>query len=305
MRATSGGGHSATCSSRWRRPARSRRGSAAKAASGDEALRRLPAALARRPHGEDAEREPSGADRRAKWRQGARESRGRVRDRGEAERRQLARRGGETVGERAGREWPDQPAERRLAPEHEPGRDAIAPLDAWVVTQQPECRAAQHRGMSAPVAEADRVAGRGRLELARRRQAAEAHLVQALAAYPGARGQLRRAPPDQREQLLHAARRRTVEVHPARGQGEEMEVRIDEAGQHGRAPAVDPLGGGRGERPDARRRAQREHSPGADRDRLRDPPPRVEGHDPRVLEEPVGTVQSEDGSGFASLTFIS
>jgi len=159
--------------------------------------------------------------------------------------------------------------------------------------------------MPAPVAEADGVAGRGHLELGRRGQAAEAHLIDALAAHPRVRGQRRRAPPDQREELLHAARRRAVEVHPARGQGEEVEVRIDQPGQHRRAPAVDPLGGGSGEPVEARRRAQREHPPAAHRDRLRDGPARVEGHDPRVLEQPVGTIQSEDGSGFASLTFIS
>jgi len=155
------------------------------------------------------------------------------------------------------------------------------------------------------MAEADGVAGRGRVELERRGQAAEAHLVHALAAHPRAGRPLRRAPRDQGEELVHALGRRAVEVHPARGEGEEVEVRIDQAGQHRRAPAVDPLGGAPGERPQARRRADREHPPAAHRDRLRDPPAGPEGHDPRVLEQPVGTIQSEDGNGFASLTFIS
>jgi hypothetical protein len=83
---------------------------------------------------------------------------------------------------------------------------------------------------------------------------------------------------------------------------------IDEP-QHRRPPAVDALGPRAGERAELRRGAEGEDATAADGDRLGDRPARVERQHPRVLEEPVGAGrsgrQSEDGSGFASFTFIS
>ena len=80
---------------------------------------------------------------------------------------------------------------------------------------------------------------------------------------------------------------------------------VDQAGQNGRAATVDPFRPGVRETAELAASAEREDATAADRDRVRHRPARIERHDPRVLEQPVGARQSDEGSGFASFTFIS
>jgi hypothetical protein len=91
----------------------------------------------------------------------------------------------------------------------------------------------------------------------------------------------------------------------AGGEREEMEMRIDEAREHDRATTVDALDVPPGERPEHGAVTDRENAAGTDGDRTRGGRVPIEGHHPRPIEEPVRGAQSEDGSGFASLTFIS
>jgi hypothetical protein len=100
-------------------------------------------------------------------------------------------------------------------------------------------------------------------------------------------------------------RRLAIQVRRARCEAEEVQVRIDQTGEHRRAAAVEPLGGGTREGPHVRRRPERQHTSAADGERARDRAVRVEGQDAGVLQQPVGARQSEDGRGLASLTFIS
>src|SRR5439155_3719136 len=111
--------------------------------------------------------------------------------------------------------------------------------------------------------------------------------------------------PDGIEKYGQARARATVEVRAPRGEREEMEMRIDQSGEHGGPLAVDAFRPPTGEPSEGGTRAHGEHPSAAHGDRLGEGARRVQGHDPRVLEEPRGTAQSDDGSGFASLTFIS
>ena len=169
---------------------------------------------------------------------------------------------------------------------------------------QPRERARrQHRRVPAPMPEAHRIPRGGALELLRRRQPAEPRIVGAFRAQPHARRQRRRVRRELGQERIDVGRVRTVEVRVARGEREEMQVRIDQARQDRRAGAVDPL------RPRARRArrgppiADRDDTRADDRQRRRVRASRDAGTNARVLEEVAG--QSDDGSGFASLSFIS
>src|SRR5262249_1665336 len=60
-----------------------------------------------------------------------------------------------------------------------------------------------------------------------------------------------------------------------------------------------------GDAPDLARGADRQHAAVANRDSARARDGGIERHDPRVLEDAGAVRQSDDGSGFASLSFIS
>jgi hypothetical protein len=83
-----------------------------------------------------------------------------------------------------------------------------------------------------------------------------------------------------------------------------MEMRIDHPGDDRGAPAVDPLRITAGGARDGGRLADGEDARAVDRERRGDGTPRVTRQDAAVLEE-IADGQSDDGSGFASLSFIS
>jgi len=159
--------------------------------------------------------------------------------------------------------------------------------------------------VTAAMAQADGTPARGRLEFRCRRQAPEARLVQPLTTQPCTRGQALGARAHGGEELPDARDGRAVEVHVPGGHGEEMEVGIDQPRNHGGAAAVEHFRVPPDEPAERSAGADTEHPATADGDRLRDRLARVERHDPRIVEEPGGRRQSEDGSGFASFTFIS
>jgi len=148
---------------------------------------------------------------------------------------------------------------------------------------------------------------RGGLELACRREAAEAPLIEPLAAQPDTPRKLTGPGTHRIQQTgdVADARPRAVEVRRARGEGMEVEMRVDEPREDGRPPAVEALGPTAGEPRDLGLRADRQDAPAGDGERGGGGSVRVERHDPRVLEQPVGGGQSEEGSGFASFSFIS
>ena len=88
------------------------------------------------------------------------------------------------------------------------------------------------------------------------------------------------------------------------GQPEEMEMGIDEPGQHGGALAVDDPRARTEARAHCGGRSERHHTAVREADRFGGWGPRV-GADARVEEIESGRVQSDDGSGFASFSFIS
>jgi hypothetical protein len=91
-------------------------------------------------------------------------------------------------------------------------------------------------------------------------------------------------------------------VHERR---KEVQVRIDQPRQHGRSSTVDALGPGTDTvAQGSARGAELEDPSRPHRDRAGGRPV-AERPDAGVLEEPVGAGQSEEGSGFASFTFIS
>ena len=82
-------------------------------------------------------------------------------------------------------------------------------------------------------------------------------------------------------------------------------MRVDETGKDRRAAAVHALRAAAGERLDLGPRPDRHHPPAGDGERRGPRTTRVERRHPRVLEQPVGGGQSDDGSGLASFSFIS
>jgi hypothetical protein len=90
----------------------------------------------------------------------------------------------------------------------------------------------------------------------------------------------------------------------AHGEPEEVEVRIDQPGQHGGARAVDDAAA-RAERATHRRcRSHGGHPAASKPDRGRDRRPRIDA-DAGVGEDEGRRDQSDDGSGFASFKRIS
>src|SRR5204862_2717238 len=104
--------------------------------------------------------------------------------------------------------------------------------------------------------------------------------VEAVASYPRAPRQLRGVASERRQERRDVVEAARVEVQVARGETEEMEMRVDQAGQHGRARTVDP-----GRARSCRARAERDDATAGDRDRRRDRAPRVARQDPRALED--------------------
>ena len=82
-------------------------------------------------------------------------------------------------------------------------------------------------------------------------------------------------------------------------------MRVDEPREDGRPAAVEAFGAPAGEPGHLDPRADRQDAPADNGERGGGGSMRVERHDPRVLEQPVGGGQSEEGSGFASFSFIS
>jgi len=80
---------------------------------------------------------------------------------------------------------------------------------------------------------------------------------------------------------------------------------VDEPREDGRPAAVEALGSAVSEPGDLGPRADRQDTAAGNGERGGGGSMRVERHDPRVLEQPVGGGQSEEGSGFASFSFIS
>jgi hypothetical protein len=133
------------------------------------------------------------------------------------------------------------------------------------------------------MSQSDGPAAGGALELGGTRKAVESHVIEAVAADPRARRHAGGVTPNRRQELGHVAEVARIEVALARRQAEEVQVRVDQAGQHGRALAVDPdrtrpgrIGGPRADRDDAA---------ADDRDRRRRRAPRVARQDARVLED--------------------
>jgi len=157
--------------------------------------------------------------------------------------------------------------------------------------------------MPAPVPEPHRIRGRRALELVRGGETTEPCVVGAFRAEPRARRQPTRPHRDGGQQRVDVGGFRAVEVRVTRRQREEVQVRIDQAGQDRRAAAVDALGpraGGARRGPPI---ADRDDACADDRERRRLRASWDAGANARVLEEEAG--QSDDGSGFASLSFIS
>ena len=90
-------------------------------------------------------------------------------------------------------------------------------------------------------------------------------------------------------------------------QREEMEMRVDQPGENGRAATVDPLGARTDQIAQLGPRSDSEDGSVPERDGTCRRPTRIERDDPRVLEQPVcaARAQSDEGSGLASFTFIS
>ena len=119
------------------------------------------------------------------------------------------------------------------------------------------------------------------------------------AAPPGARV------PDRRQQGRYGVEGPAIEVRIAGREGEEVQVRIDHAWQHGGAATVDATYGAAGQPPQHARIVQPDDASTAHGHRVRVRQRRVAGHDPPALQNPGRPRQSDDGSGFASLSFIS
>src|SRR5262249_3110761 len=98
---------------------------------------------------------------------------------------------------------------------------------------------------------------------------------------------------------------RAVEMPAAGGQREEVQVWIDQPREERSAAAVHAASRAAGDAPDVRTAADRKHSAITYRDGGRPRDGRVERHDPRVRANTGGVRQSEDGSGFASFSFMS
>jgi hypothetical protein len=155
------------------------------------------------------------------------------------------------------------------------------------------------------MAKPDETTGRHSFQLVGARESREAPLVEPFAADPPAGGKLPRPRRDFREKRRDTPHLAEVELGVAGGQREEMEVRIDEAREERRAAAVEALDARPDEAAEIRRASDRLHAAGADHEARGDGARRVERQDPGVLEEPVGGRQSDEGSGFASFSFIS
>lgn len=159
--------------------------------------------------------------------------------------------------------------------------------------------------MAVAVPQPNRMAWRHAIELGGRRQPLEAGVVESLGTHPRSGREPRCRAAHGREHRGHRIERCEVQVGGTGRERVEVEVRIEEAGHDRRAAHVDPLGAGPGEGSHLGAAAHGHHPPITHRDRLRHRAAGVEGQHPCPFDEPVGARQSEDGSGFASFTFIS
>jgi hypothetical protein len=133
--------------------------------------------------------------------------------------------------------------------------------------------------------QSDGISRRGLLELGGRRKPLETRVVEALAAAPLTGGQHGGALTHGGQQNRDAPERRAVEMRVARGEGEQMEVRIDETRQHGIAAAIDPRRASTDGASDDPRLADGHDPTSGDRDRRRDRAARIARQDVRVLEQ--------------------
>jgi len=153
--------------------------------------------------------------------------------------------------------------------------------------------------------ETNRAPPRGRVELGGGRQAIELRIVERLATHPRFRWENPRAFADGGHDVGGGAKAVALEIRVPGREREEMQMRIDQPGQDDGAPAVDALGPRADEPAQVTTGPEREDAIAAERDRAGERPPRVERDDAGVLEQPGRRRQSDDGSGFASFTFIS
>ena len=147
--------------------------------------------------------------------------------------------------------------------------------------------------------------GRRSIELGGRWQAAEPRLVESLTTQPRARREASRAHADRRQELLDAPERPAVEMRFSGGERQQVQMRVDDPGQQRRTPAVEAADGASCGAPDVSRPPDCQHAAAAHGDGARTRCGGVQRHDPRVLENAGLVRQSDDGSGFASLSFIS
>jgi hypothetical protein len=178
-------------------------------------------------------------------------------------------------------------------------------LDSRARSEPCEPAAAQHRGVPAAMAEADGRPRRGGVQLRGGGEPAEERFVESFTADPVPVVRPGRARAHRRQHVGHPAERGAVEMRLARGEREEMEVRIDQTGKHRRPRAVDATARATGHAAHVGRASDRQDAAAADRDRACRRRTGVECHDPGALEYPGIVRQSDDGSGFASLSFIS